>query len=184
MKTHRWDFVSAHAGTFGVQRICRVLQVSRSGYYRWIARVKARAPSAEEVRQAWNAWQPDVPLTVLHSRTRSLTRPIIDYLCALGAEDGHDRLVVLIPEMHLAKPWQRLLQNQRGAVLDRALRHNTGHLPPALPDHTAALTRARSQLAVRPQPRRQASPRPTPPPAVGVDHSGLRHVSGLSLVTR
>ncbi|MFF0837524.1 MULTISPECIES: APC family permease [unclassified Streptomyces] len=83
------------------------------------------APSADEVRQAWNAWQPDVPLTVLHSRTRSLTRPIVDYLCALAAEDGHDRLVVLIPEMHLPKAWQRLLQNQRGAVLDRAIRRNT-----------------------------------------------------------
>ncbi|WP_398661487.1 APC family permease [Streptomyces misionensis] len=83
------------------------------------------APSADEVRQAWNAWQPDVPLTVLHSRTRSLTRPIVDYLCALAAEDGHDHLVVLIPEMHLPKPWQRLLQNQRGAVLDRAIRRHT-----------------------------------------------------------
>ncbi|CAM5236367.1 hypothetical protein GCM10010329_61550 [Streptomyces spiroverticillatus] len=50
MKTRRWDFVSAHAGTFGVQRICRVLQVSRSGYYRWIAGAKAR-----EVRRAADA---------------------------------------------------------------------------------------------------------------------------------
>ncbi|MFE3527325.1 IS3 family transposase, partial [Streptomyces sp. NPDC059161] len=41
-KTRRWDFVSVHAGTFGVQRICRVLQVSRSGYYRWIAGREAR----------------------------------------------------------------------------------------------------------------------------------------------
>ncbi len=43
MKTRRWDFVSDHAETFGVQRICRVLQVSRSGYYRWIAGTAARA---------------------------------------------------------------------------------------------------------------------------------------------
>lgn len=42
MKTHRWEFVSAHAEVFGVQRICRVLQVSRSGYYRWLAGAKAR----------------------------------------------------------------------------------------------------------------------------------------------
>ncbi|MFF9481687.1 APC family permease [Streptomyces sp. NPDC014733] len=83
------------------------------------------AHSADEVRQAWNTWQPDVPLTVLHSRTRSLTRPIVDYLHALSTQDSHDRLVVLIPEMHLPKPWQRLLQNQRGAVLDRAIRHHT-----------------------------------------------------------
>ncbi|NEA48013.1 hypothetical protein [Streptomyces sp. SID10815] len=34
VKTRRWDFVSAHAETFGVQRICRVLRFSRSGYYR------------------------------------------------------------------------------------------------------------------------------------------------------
>ncbi|WP_184491662.1 IS3 family transposase [Streptomyces sp. I6] len=43
MKTHRWGFVSAHAEVFGVQRTCRVLQVSRSGYYRWIDGAKARA---------------------------------------------------------------------------------------------------------------------------------------------
>ncbi|MEC4019900.1 IS3 family transposase [Streptomyces sp. H27-D2] len=42
-KTRRWDFVSAHAEAFGVQRICRVLEVSRSGFYRWIAGGKARA---------------------------------------------------------------------------------------------------------------------------------------------
>ena len=43
MKTRRWDFVSAHAKAFGVQWICRILQVSRSGYCRWLAGAKARA---------------------------------------------------------------------------------------------------------------------------------------------
>ncbi|MET7899755.1 IS3 family transposase [Streptomyces mirabilis] len=42
VRTRRWDFVSAHAETFGVQRICRVLRVSRSGYYRWIAGARTR----------------------------------------------------------------------------------------------------------------------------------------------
>ena len=42
MKTAAWDFVSAHAEMFGVKRICRVLEVSRSGYYRWIAGAGAR----------------------------------------------------------------------------------------------------------------------------------------------
>jgi transposase InsO family protein len=39
----RWDFISAHAGEFGVQRLCRVLRVSRSCYYRWLAGADARA---------------------------------------------------------------------------------------------------------------------------------------------
>ncbi|WP_329142551.1 IS3 family transposase [Streptomyces sp. NBC_01456] len=43
VKTAAWDFVSAHAEMFGVKRICRVLEVSRSGYYGWIAGAEARA---------------------------------------------------------------------------------------------------------------------------------------------
>lgn len=83
------------------------------------------ARSADAVRAGWATWQCEVPLTVLQSRTRSLTRPIVDFLRAVGAEGDYDRLVVLIPEMHLPRPWQRLLQNQRGAVLDRAIRRHT-----------------------------------------------------------
>jgi transposase InsO family protein len=43
VKTAAWDFVSAHAQMFGIKRICRVLEVSRSGYYRWIAGAEVRA---------------------------------------------------------------------------------------------------------------------------------------------
>jgi hypothetical protein len=32
---------------------------------------------------------------------------------------------VLIPEMQLSHWWQRLLQNQRGGVLERAIRRHT-----------------------------------------------------------
>lgn len=49
MKTAAWDFVSVHAEMFGIKRICRVLEVSRSGYYRWIAGAKARAERQAEV---------------------------------------------------------------------------------------------------------------------------------------
>ncbi|GAA5199677.1 hypothetical protein GCM10023322_75880 [Rugosimonospora acidiphila] len=80
---------------------------------------------AAGIRDLWNRWHPDVPLTVLTSQTRSLTRPIVDYVRLVDAEDEHDRVVVLIPEMQLPRPWQRLLQNQRGAVLDRAIRKHT-----------------------------------------------------------
>jgi amino acid transporter len=82
-------------------------------------------PVAARLEADWTAWNPHVPLTVLVSPSRSLTRPIVDYLRRVDAEDAHDRLVVLIPEMHLSRPWQRLLQNQRGPVLDRAIRRNT-----------------------------------------------------------
>jgi amino acid transporter len=77
------------------------------------------------MRESWLAWQPDVPLIILRSPTRSLTRPVVDYIHEVEHEDAHDRLVVLIPEMQLTHPWQRLLQNQRGPILDLALRRHT-----------------------------------------------------------
>ncbi|MFF7634743.1 APC family permease [Kitasatospora sp. NPDC008050] len=85
-------------------------------------------PGGEQLRQAWDRWHPQVPLIVLPSPSRSLTRPIVDYLRRLEAGLEHDRLVVLIPEMHLPHAWQRLLQNQRGVLLDRAIRQHTDAL--------------------------------------------------------
>ena len=48
MTPRRWDFISANAGAFGVQRLCRVLGVSRSGYYRWHAGAPTRAARQED----------------------------------------------------------------------------------------------------------------------------------------
>jgi hypothetical protein len=85
---------------------------------------------AEAFRERWAAWQPDVPLEVLYTERRSLTRPLVDYLTVLAAEapagpGGYERIMVLIPEVEPRRPWHRLLHNQRGAVLDRAIRRHT-----------------------------------------------------------
>lgn len=40
--TGRWRFISAHRHSYGVQRLCRVLGVSASGFYRWIKAGPAR----------------------------------------------------------------------------------------------------------------------------------------------
>ncbi|WP_168587752.1 hypothetical protein [Saccharopolyspora sp. ASAGF58] len=31
--THRYPFISAHRAVYGVKRLCRVLEVARSGFY-------------------------------------------------------------------------------------------------------------------------------------------------------
>jgi hypothetical protein len=79
----------------------------------------------DRLRTEWNVWNPNVPLTVLSTPTRSLTRPIVDHLRELDALDDHDRVVVLIPEISPGHHLQRLLQNQRGAILDRAIRRHS-----------------------------------------------------------
>lgn len=43
----RFQFVDDHRGAFGVKRQCRILAVSRSGFYRWLAGADARADRAQ-----------------------------------------------------------------------------------------------------------------------------------------
>ncbi len=76
-------------------------------------------------RAEWNEWRPEVQLITLRSAHRSIASPIVSYLQSIEAEDKYHRLVVLIPEVQPARPWQWLLHNQRGLILDRAIRHGT-----------------------------------------------------------
>lgn len=43
----RFQFVDDHRGVFDVKWLCRILQVSRSGFYRWLAGADARAARAQ-----------------------------------------------------------------------------------------------------------------------------------------
>ena len=44
----RFQFVDDHRGAFGVKRLCRVLEVSRSGFYRWLKAAPARIARARD----------------------------------------------------------------------------------------------------------------------------------------
>lgn len=71
--------------------------------------------------EGWERWHPEVELVQLLDAHRRLDEPLVEYL-------GHvpeTHVFVLIAEVEPAHAWQRLLQNQRGAVLARALRRRT-----------------------------------------------------------
>ncbi|MFG1623956.1 APC family permease [Kribbella sp. NPDC049227] len=69
----------------------------------------------------WERWSPGVPLVALADDRRRLTDPIIKYIQHTQIET----VFVLIPEVEPEHLWQRLLQNQRGAMLAHALRRDT-----------------------------------------------------------
>ena len=87
------------------------------------------------LQHQWDEWDPGVQLITLRSEHRELGPPIVDFLRDLEAQDKYHRIVVLIPEVQPARPWQRILHNQRGFVLDRAIQNGTDNvgLPPAFP---------------------------------------------------
>ncbi len=86
-------------------------------------------PESEAVevsfRERWKEWHPNVPLITLPSAHRSIAQPIVKYLCKIEADDKYHQLVVLIPEVQPKRFWNYLLFNQRGVILDRAIRRGT-----------------------------------------------------------
>jgi len=79
-------------------------------------------------RDQWERWHPNVPLLSLRSRHRSLGPPVVDFLREMENTDTYHRLVVLIPEVQPLKPWLRILHNQRGFVLERAITRGTDNV--------------------------------------------------------
>ncbi|MEU9394199.1 APC family permease [Streptomyces sp. NPDC048324] len=77
------------------------------------------------LERAWAEWDPGVPLVRLACERRSLGRPIAAYVRETVATEPATRVTVLIPETEPQRLWQRLLQNQRGAVVAHAVRWET-----------------------------------------------------------
>ena len=82
----------------------------------------------EEFRRRWEEWHSNVPLVTLRSAHRSITQPIVKYLARIEAEERYHQLVVLIPEVQPPRFWDYLLFNQRGAILERAIRRGTANV--------------------------------------------------------
>src|SRR5579863_8339967 len=106
-------------------------------------------------RGQWEEWHPNVPLITLRTSHRSIAPPIVKYLSQIEAEDNYHRLVVLIPEVQPKRFWYALLFNQRGVILDRAIRRGTANV---------VLCRLRYQLEQL-APGDAPTPVTAPPPA-------------------
>lgn len=77
------------------------------------------------LERAWAQWDPGVPLLQLPCERRTLGRPIAAYVRDVSATEPDTRVTVLIAEVEPVRLWQRLLQNQRGAVVAHAVRRDT-----------------------------------------------------------
>ncbi|MGW0629605.1 APC family permease [Streptomyces sp. NPDC002758] len=78
-----------------------------------------------DLERAWAEWDPGVPLIRLSCARRTLGRPIAAYVREVAAAEPATQVTVLIPEAEPERLWQRLLQNQRGAVVAHAVRRET-----------------------------------------------------------
>ena len=87
----------------------------------------------EALRIGWEALDLPVPLKVLDSPFREVTRPIINYVRAIRRDSPRDLVVVYIPEYVVGHWWEQLLHNQSALRLKGRLLFTPGVVVASVP---------------------------------------------------
>ena len=74
-----------------------------------------------------------VPLTVLDSPFREITRPVLGYVKSIRRESPRDLVVVWVPEYVVGHWWEQLLHNQSALRLKTRLLFSPGVVVASVP---------------------------------------------------
>ena len=81
----------------------------------------------------WDARQVDVPLTIVSSPYREVTRPVLDYIRRIHRDSPRDVVTVFIPEYVVGHWWEHLLHNQSPLRLKGRLLYEPGVMVTSVP---------------------------------------------------
>jgi hypothetical protein len=93
---------------------------------------------ADELEEAWAQWGRGVPLTIVESPYRSLTRPLLHYLNELRRHEQAETVTVVLPEYVPDTWWQHLLHGQSAQFLKLSLLFTPGFVVTSVPVHPEA----------------------------------------------
>ncbi len=93
------------------------------------------------IQKEWEERQIPVPLTVVDSPYREITRPTIDYVKSVRRESPRDVVTVFIPEYVVGKWWENLLHNQSALRLKTRLLFEPGVMVVSVPWQLASSQR-------------------------------------------
>jgi amino acid transporter len=107
------------------------------------------------LQEEWDRRDIPVPLTVVESPYREITRPALDHVKRLRRESPRDLVVVFVPEYVVGHWWEHLLHNQSALRLKSRLRFTPGVMVTSVPWQLRSSDRA----ARRPEPVRPGAAR-------------------------
>ncbi len=87
----------------------------------------------EVLRREWEALDLPVPLRILDSPYREITRPLVGYVRSVRREGPRDLVVVYIPEYVVGHWWEQLLHNQSALSLRTRLLFTPGVVVASVP---------------------------------------------------
>ncbi|GAB3577072.1 APC family permease [Amycolatopsis endophytica] len=109
-----------------------------------------------ETRQLTAEWEGKgfkVPLKVIESPYREITRPVLDYVKRVRGDNPRDVVTVLIPEYVVGRWWEQLLHNQSALRLKGRLLFQPGVMVTSVPwqlESSAKALRRAARARIRP----------------------------------
>lgn len=80
----------------------------------------------EDLKQRWDKWGCNIPLTILQSPYRNLIEPILTYIDEVEDRYERDLVTIIVPEFVTSKWWHNLYHNQTAVLLKALLRLRKG----------------------------------------------------------
>jgi hypothetical protein len=127
------------------------------------------ATTEEELRDLQTQWTErgiPVPLTVLESKYRDITGPVLDFIAARRGMGPRDVVVVYLPEYVVGHWWEHLLHNQSALRLKARLLFQPGVMVTSVPWQLRSSNGAPAPVEPAPAPAPVETPPRTPVRAV------------------
>ncbi|MFI6275128.1 amino acid permease [Streptomyces sp. NPDC050988] len=110
------------------------------------------------LRERWEEYGIDVPLKVIDSPYREVTRPVVEYVRSLRRESPRDVVAVFIPEYVVGHWWENLLHNQSALWLKSRLLFTPGVMVTSVPWQLSSSAHADRPTARAPGSVRRGEP--------------------------
>jgi amino acid transporter len=135
-----------------------------------------------ELQAEWERRELPVPLTVVESPFREVTRPVLEYVKRIRRESPRDLVTVFIPEYVVGRWWEQLLHNQSALRLKGRLLFTPGVMVTSVPWQLISASRRAGERGgtragdarrgvMRVEMRKPTTSRPQRPPVVGTVRS-------------
>jgi amino acid transporter len=85
------------------------------------------------LQQQWERYDIPVPLTVVESPFREITRPVVDFVKSIRRDSPRELVVVFVPQYVVGHWWENLLHNQSALRLRARLQFQPGVMITSVP---------------------------------------------------
>ncbi len=122
---------SVHRGTLHALAYAKSLAPNRL----LAVTVVSDADEEDRIAEQWARFRIDIPLEIVHSPYRELSRPVLQFVDELDTAYDNDIVTVVLPEFVVSRWWEHLLHNQTALLLKGRLLFRKNTVVTSVPYH-------------------------------------------------